>query len=139
MPIRAPTQRQAYAIGLEVSAQIKILIIEDSKDLADLYRLALTQNALQVDLAEDGEEGYRIALSQDYGAIIVDVNLPFKDGITVTRDLRKNGYKGKIIAISGNDQKAMRDRCMSSGCDLFLSKLTPIQEITRIVEKLFRG
>lgn len=121
-----------------MSPQSKILIIEDSRDLADLYRLALSRSAIQVDLAENGEEGYRIALSQEYGAILVDVNLPVKDGITVTRELRKNGYKGKIIALSGNDQEAVRNQCISSGCDLFLSKLTPIQEIARIVRGLFR-
>ncbi len=119
-------------------AQSKILIIEDSRDLADLYRLALSRNSIQVDLAENGEEGYRIALSQEYGAILVDVNLPIKDGITVTKELRKNGYKGKIIALSGNDQDSVRTQCLSSGCDLFLSKLTPIQEIARIVRNIFR-
>lgn len=118
--------------------QSKVLIIEDSRDLADLYKLALARNSIQVDLAENGEEGYRIALSQEYGAIIVDVNLPMKDGITVTKELRQNGYKGKIIALSGNDQEAVRNQCISSGCDLFLSKLTPIQEIARIVRGLFR-
>src|SRR5690606_29978545 len=93
----------------------KILIIEDSQDLAELYRKALSTPAVVVDLAPGGDVDFCAEQLGTYGAIIIDLSLPLVSGLDVTKKLRQRGYTGKIIAISGTDHEGVRTACLLSG------------------------
>lgn len=67
----------------------KILIVEDEKRLRDLLRDYLKKEGYHVTLATNGEEGLALALADDYDLILLDVMMPFMDGLEMLKELRK--------------------------------------------------
>ena len=68
----------------------KILIVEDEKSIAELERDYLEINGFTADIALSGDEGLRMALSEDYDLILLDLMLPIMDGFEVCKTDRKS-------------------------------------------------
>jgi DNA-binding response OmpR family regulator len=79
---------------------MKILIIEDTQDLAaSLVRFLATKN-ISCEMSLDGEDGVYKASTKYYDAIVLDINLPKKDGLTVCRELREKGKDIPVIMLT---------------------------------------
>ena len=79
---------------------MRILIIEDEKEIADFLKRGLENECFAVDVAEDGEKGSFLALTNDYDLIILDYILPKKDGRQVCEKIRKAGKTIPILVLS---------------------------------------
>ena len=64
---------------------MRILVVEDEKKVASFIKKGLEEEFYSVDVAFDGKEGLRLALSEEYDLIILDLMLPFKDGLTILK------------------------------------------------------
>lgn len=85
---------------------MRILIVEDDRNIADVVRRGLIAQHYSVDVAGDGDEGLDLALSNDYDAIVLDIMLPKRDGTSVSRALREEGITTPILmltALAGPD------------------------------------
>lgn len=120
----------------------KILLIDDDKDIQDIYSEFLTQAGYKVDSAHDGQEGLSKILQGGYDLIILDIMMPKIDGLGILRKLKEdppqNIYNGPIIVLSALDQEYVVNQAMELGAKGFLSKsgLTPDQALTKISEFL---
>jgi len=85
---------------------MRVLVIEDERELAHLIRRGLTEEGYAVDVAYDGEEGESFAESAPYDLIILDVVLPRKDGFHVCSSLRKKGVNTRVLMLTGRDSVA---------------------------------
>jgi len=82
----------------------KILVVEDEKDLAEAMKLRLEVNGYKVEVAYDGEEGLKMAVSCKPDLILLDVMLPKKSGLELLRELKRPDSKIKntpIVILSG--------------------------------------
>jgi two-component system OmpR family response regulator len=70
---------------------MRILLVEDDKDLQRLLKKALADAGYVVDLAADGEEGHFLGDTEPYDAVVLDLGLPKMDGVTVLEKWRKSG------------------------------------------------
>ena len=70
---------------------MRILLVEDDKELQRLLRKALADSGYVVDSAFDGEEGYFLGDTEPYDAVILDLGLPKLDGVAVLEKWRKSG------------------------------------------------
>lgn len=100
----------------------RVLVVEDSEDNQLLVKLLLTRLGLKTEFAGNGQEAVERAPDGDYDFVLMDMQMPVKDGYAATRELRERGYSKPIIALTAHAMKEDRDRCLNAGCDDYLTK-----------------
>lgn len=83
---------------------MRILIIEDEKELLKDIAKGLAWKGYAVDQAEDGRTGYQMAVDEDYDLIVLDLNLPGMDGFSVLKGLLREKPQTKVLILSANSQ-----------------------------------
>lgn len=119
----------------------RVLLVEDGPDNQRLIGHLLRKAGAEVETAENGQIGVRRALAGlaagvPFHVILMDMSMPVMDGYTAVQTLREQGYRGCIIALTAHAMKGDLDRCLSAGCDAYLSK--PIDR-TALVQEVARG
>lgn len=105
-------------------APLRVLVVDDNEDIADLMFVALGAAGYEVALARDGEAALEAAASVRPDAVVLDLGLPGLDGFEVARRLRADpAHAGAfLIALSGYGQASDRQRSEEAGVDLHLVK-----------------
>ena len=117
---------------------MKILIIEDEKNIAEFLKISLSNNHHEIELSYDGEEAYRIALQNSYDMILLDLVLPSKDGLSILTDLRKNNINTPIILLSAQDLIENKVEGLDLGADDYLPKPFSFDELNARINALLR-
>lgn len=122
-----------YSINRTVNERIlsmRILIIEDNRDLASNMFDYLEAKGHTVDAAGDGITGMHLALVNHYDAIVLDVMLPGMDGITLCKKLRHEGGKNTpILMITARDSLEDKILGLEAGADDYLVKPSELREV----------
>ena len=108
---------------------MRVLIIEDEFNLADVICDSLKKEKYQVDIRTDGEEGYYDALTGIYDLIILDVMLPHMNGFDILKGLRKEGVESKIIMLTARGELSDKLNGFAQGANDYLAKPFHIEEL----------
>ena len=108
---------------------MRVLIIEDEYNLADVISESLKKNKYQVDIRTDGEEGYYDALTGIYDLIILDVMLPHMNGFDILKGLREQEIESKIIMLTAKGELNDKINGFSLGANDYLPKPFHIEEL----------
>jgi two-component system, OmpR family, copper resistance phosphate regulon response regulator CusR len=117
---------------------LRLLVIEDEPKVARVLLEGLKAEQFAVDLAQDGESGLELASEADYDAVILDLNLPRLDGLTVLRRIRKKRFEMPVLILSARTDIADRVRTLNSGADDFLLKPFSFEELVARIHALLR-
>lgn len=117
---------------------MKILIVEDEKEIRDFYKKSLEAECFTVETAEDGEQGARIALLKDFDLIILDNNMPKKTGLVVCEEIRKAGKDVPIIVVSVKTESTTKVDLLNAGADDYLTKPFSLDELLARMKALLR-
>jgi DNA-binding response OmpR family regulator len=118
---------------------MRVLIIEDNRDLASNMFDFLETKGHVVDAAGDGISGMHLALVNQYDAIVLDLTLPGMDGITLCRKLREEGGKyTPVLMITARDSLDDKIAGLEAGADDYLVKPTELREIELRLRVLLR-
>ena len=101
---------------------MKILIIEDDKEISEALREGLEDESYAVDTCLDGEEGYRTAAADEYDLIILDVMLPSMNGFEICKKLRAEKNTTPILMLTARGQSQDVIRGLDFGADDYLPK-----------------
>lgn len=101
---------------------MRLLVVEDDVRLCDVLRRGLSEQGHVVDVAHDGEEGETWAQGAPYDAVILDVNLPKRDGLSVVRSLRKQRIRTPVLMLTSRDTTADVIAGLDAGADDYLRK-----------------
>lgn len=101
---------------------MQILVVEDEPRMAGLLQRTLEEEGHRVVLATDGREGFEIARSSPFGAIVLDVMLPGMDGVSVARKLRELRVQTPVLLLTARDAPADIVKGLDSGADDYLTK-----------------
>lgn len=125
---RLPTKKEVKKpILANVSLDgIHVLLADDAPDNQWLIRLYLEKAGAKVSIASNGIEAVALAKEQMFDLILMDIQMPEMDGFEATREIRKYGYRGPIIALTAHAMSDMKDKSIDVGCSDYLSK--PIQK-----------
>ncbi len=117
---------------------MRVLVIEDDKDVASFLRKGLAQAGYNVDHADNGKDGLFLATTEPYDALIVDRMLPGVDGLTIIRTLRASEKGTPVLILSALGEVDDRVKGLKAGGDDYLVKPFAFSELQARLEALVR-
>lgn len=117
---------------------MRILVVEDDKDLNRQLNVALTGAGYAVDAAFDGEEGHFLGDTEPYDVVILDIGLPKMDGISVLEQWRRTARNMPVILLTARDRWSDKVSGMDAGADDYLAKPFQVEELMARVRALIR-
>lgn len=118
---------------------MKILIVEDEYNLADIIKDRLVKEKYTVNICVDGEEGLDEALSGIYDLIILDVMLPGKNGFEILKELRANNISSKVIMLTAKSMLDDKLQGFDLGANDYVTKPFHIDELLARVNVQLKG
>jgi len=117
---------------------VRILLVEDESSAARFIAKGLREARHAVDIAPDGTAVAQQCHQNDYDAVILDVMLPGKDGLTVCRELRAAGSDVPVLMLTARDAVEARVEGLDAGADDYLTKPFDFRELLARVRALTR-
>ncbi len=117
---------------------MRILLVEDDTAIARSLKEGLEDEVYAVDVAHDGDEGYRTATADDYDVIILDVMLPEMNGYEVCRALRQDGNQTPILMLTARDAERDIVEGLDIGADDYLAKPFSFEVLLARIRALLR-
>lgn len=117
---------------------MRILVVEDDIQLAEMLTEALTDRQYVVDVAQDGETAWDWANTLEYDLILLDLTLPKLDGVSFCQRLRQNNAVLPILMLTARDTIADKILGLDAGADDYVVKPFDLQELMARVRALLR-
>jgi len=117
---------------------MRVLIIEDEKKVADFISNGLAEEGYAVDVAHDGDQGYFLATTNEYDAILLDIMLPKMEGFTLCTKLRAEENHTPILMLTAKDAIKDKVRGLDAGADDYLTKPFAFEELLARIRSLLR-
>jgi two-component system OmpR family response regulator len=119
-------------------AAMRILVIEDDPDLNRQLVTAFKDAGYVVDSARDGEEGHFLGDTEPYDAVVLDIGLPKKDGLTVLETWRADGKKMPVLLLTARDRWSDKVQGFDAGADDYVAKPFHMEEVLARLRALVR-
>lgn len=117
---------------------MRVLIAEDDEALARFVRQGLEAEHYAVDVLPDGERARSAATEVDYDVVILDLNLPKLDGVSVLRHLRSKKPSIPVLVLTQRTRVEDRVQCLDNGADDYLAKPFSFSELSARIRALVR-
>jgi len=117
---------------------MRIILIEDEKQLARIVKKGLEEASYSVDVAYNGEEGLYMAEHFPADVIILDIMLPVIDGLSLLSIIRKKGVKTPVILLTAKDTISDKIKGLDTGADDYLTKPFEFNELLARIRSLLR-
>ena len=117
---------------------MRVLVVEDEKKTASFIRKALQAESFAVDVSHDGSDALVLATSTPFDAIVLDIMLPGRDGLSVLRQLREQRNHTPVLLLSARGQVDERVDGLNAGADDYLPKPFALAELIARVRSLGR-
>ncbi|WP_063303641.1 response regulator transcription factor [Pseudovibrio sp. W64] len=117
---------------------MRMLIVEDDRDLNRQLSEALEDAGYVVDKAYDGEEGHFLGDTEPYDAVILDLGLPQMDGLSVLERWRRDGHSMPVLILTARDRWSDKVAGIDAGADDYVAKPFHMEEVLARVRALVR-
>ncbi len=117
---------------------MKVLVIEDEKKIASFIRKGMEARGFVVEMAHSGDEGYLLATTRAYDAVILDIMLPGRDGLSILRNLRERKIPVPVILLTARSELNERLEGLNLGADDYITKPFFIEELMARVHAVTR-
>ena len=128
-PGAAPPDRRSAWVESNGPPRVKLLVIEDEKKIASFIRKGLEAQGFVVDVAGNGDEGYALATTRPYDALVLDLMLPGRDGLSILRNLREQRMGLPVVVLTARSGLNERVEGLNLGADDYLTKPFHIEEL----------
>ncbi|NMC36666.1 response regulator transcription factor [Candidatus Beckwithbacteria bacterium] len=117
---------------------MKILIIEDDERIAHVMQRGLKEEGFTVDVSHNGEDGEYMAIENPYDAVILDLNLPDKDGLEICRKIRQSKLQTPVVMLTARTSIDDRVKGLNMGADDYVTKPFAFSELLARIRALIR-
>lgn len=117
---------------------MRILVVEDEKDLLESIAEGLRIDGYAVDICDNGEDAYELAFAENYDLIVLDLNLPKMDGIDVLKELRKTNQDVKVLILTARTHIRDKVKGLDLGANDYLTKPFHFEELEARIRSLLR-
>lgn len=116
-----------------------ILVVEDHDDSRLMMQTLLELDGFQVFTASDGPQAVKLAVELHPDAILMDINLPNCDGLSATRQIRRDPRAARIpiIALTAYDASDSREQALAAGCTEFMLKPVDFERLQDLLQRVF--
>ena len=115
-----------------------ILFVEDEAKIANFVRAGLKEQGFVVDYCDNGDEGYARALDNEYDAIVLDIMVPGKDGLSILKHLRRKGQNVPVILLTARNELDDRIEGLNLGADDYIAKPFFVEELVARIHAVVR-
>ena len=120
------------------SSTMRVLVVEDERKIAGFVRQGLEEQGFGVEVCGDGNDAYTLATTRAYDAIVLDIMLPGRDGLSILRHLRERGNTVPVILLTARAEPNERVEGLNLGADDYLTKPFYIEELVARLHALAR-
>lgn len=113
-------------------------MVEDQPKIASFVQKGLEEQGMVVDLCLDGDEGYELAKTGSYDALVLDIMLPGRDGLSILRNLREQKNQVPVLLLTARDSLNERVEGLNLGADDYLTKPFYVEELTARLHTIVR-
>src|ERR1700757_4494868 len=117
---------------------MRILVVEDEKKIAGFIQKGLKESGFVVDVVHRGDEALEIILDDHFDAVVLDIMLPGRDGLSVLRILRQRANSVPVLILTARGEISEKVEGLDLGADDYLAKPFSIDELTARVRALTR-
>lgn len=117
---------------------MKILVIEDEKKIASFVKKGLVEAGFTVDVEYNGDDGYRRAAHEAFDAIVLDIMLPGRDGLSILNSLREKKNSVPVILLTARSELKERLAGLNQGADDYLTKPFYMEELIARLQAITR-
>ncbi len=117
---------------------MKLLVIEDEKKIAAFIRKGLEAQGFTVEVSSNGDDGYAMAVSRPYDALVLDIMLPGRDGLSILRNIRERKIPLPIVLLTARSELNERLEGLNLGADDYLTKPFHIEELIARIHAVTR-
>ncbi|MEC4814750.1 MAG: response regulator transcription factor [Scytonema sp. PMC 1069.18] len=115
-----------------------ILFVEDEARIADFVRSGLKEQGFVVDYCDNGDDGYIRAMENEYDAIVLDIMIPGKDGLSILKHLRRAGRNVPVILLTARNELDDRLEGLNLGADDYIAKPFFVEELVARLHAVVR-
>jgi two-component system alkaline phosphatase synthesis response regulator PhoP len=116
----------------------RVLIIEDDREISDLISIHLKDMELEVSQSYDGKDGLLKAVNEKFDLIILDIRLPYMDGLEVCKKIRMEKIQSLVLILTSKSEEIDKVLGLEIGADDYLTKPFSIRELVARVKALLR-
>jgi CheY-like chemotaxis protein len=130
------TATPQVALSPKLLAGVRVLVADDAPENADLIRHQLeSAGVATVVTAGSGVDACRAvhAATEAFDVILMDMQMPLMDGYAATAEIRRDGFRGAIVALTANAMAGDRDTCLAAGCDDYATKPIDARRLIELV------
>ena len=117
---------------------MKVLVVEDEKKIASFVKKGLTEAGFNIELAHNGDDGWRLATMQSYDALVLDIMLPGRDGLSILRGLREKKNAVPVVLLTARSELRERLEGLNLGADDYITKPFFIEELIARLQAVTR-
>ena len=117
---------------------VNVLFVEDEAKIANFVRAGLKEQGFVVDYCDNGDEGYLRALNNEYDAIVLDIMVPGKDGLSILKQLRQKGRNVPAILLTARNELDDRLEGLNLGVDDYIAKPFFVEELVARIHAVVR-
>jgi len=118
--------------------KIKILLVEDDKNLGNLLKDYLIAKGYDTTLEVDGDKGIKAFLQTKYDMCVLDIMMPIKDGFTLAKEIRNTDKQVPIIFLTARSLKEDKLEGFRSGADDYMTKPFTMEELSARIQAVLR-
>ena len=117
---------------------MRVMIVEDEKEICDTVAKRLYDMGYEGDTCYDGNAALDYVLAENYDLIVLDLNLPGRDGMDILRELRRKDEETKVLILSARSQIADKVEGLDAGANDYMEKPFHLQELEARIRSLTR-
>jgi two-component system, cell cycle response regulator DivK len=121
--------------------QATVMLVEDTEDNRQMMKRLLELSGYRVVEALNGRQAVEVAQAEHPELILMDLSLPFVDGLAATREIRSlpEFRKVPIIAVSAHDTSDFHSEALEAGCNVYVTKPIDYPELEELVQRLLKN
>lgn len=117
---------------------MNVLFVEDESKIANFVQAGLKEQGFVVDYCDNGDEGYIRAMENQYDALILDIMVPGKDGLSILKHLRRAGRNVPVILLTARNELDDRLEGLNLGADDYIAKPFFVEELVARIHAVIR-
>ncbi|GAB4233576.1 MAG: response regulator transcription factor [Elainellaceae cyanobacterium] len=121
-----------------MDATMHILFVEDEAKIANFVQAGLKEQGFVIDYCDNGDVGYQRAMNNQYDAIVLDIMVPGKDGLSILKQLRRSGRNVPVILLTARNELDDRLEGLNLGADDYIAKPFFVEELVARIHAVVR-